>query len=127
MSAVLALKNAGVLARKGEAAPALVKASFNDPSLAWGGGDEGAAPAVTWEDTPAAGLTPLAAPRLRAETVTEGTAVIRVGPRRPHPRQAFTARLPLHQHRRLKEESRRAGRPMVALVCEALEKFLNSD
>lgn len=120
MSAMIALKTTGLLARKGEAAPSLVKAAFNDPSLAWGG-ERPQAP-LTWEDSPAAGLTPLrpaAKRKARADTKQKAR-----GPRGP--RHAFTARLPMPLYRRLKEEAERTGRPMSHLVAEALGQSLGA-
>ncbi|MFA7429752.1 MAG: hypothetical protein WCZ23_06325 [Rhodospirillaceae bacterium] len=134
MSGLVALKTTGLLARKGEAAPAMVKATFTDPALAWGGEREHAP--MTWENTPAAGLTPHPAvphpvarhPVARRPKVVE----LAVAPA-PVPaakakargaRHAFTARLPMALYRRLKEESARTGRPMTHLVAEALGKVL---
>lgn len=116
MSALIALKTTGLLARKGEASPSLVKAAFNDPALAWGG-ERPHAP-LTWEDSPAAGLTPLRPPA-KARPAPKRKAQ---GPRGP--RHAFTARLPMPLYRRLKEEAARTGRPMSHLVAEALGQRL---
>lgn len=125
MSVMIALKATGLLARKGEAAPAMIKAAFNDPALAWGG-ERDHAP-MTWENTPAAGLTPHPVARRPVIPQQEAPPVAAHKPKRAGPkgvRHAFTARLPMPLYRRLKEESARTGRPMTHLVAEALGQAL---
>jgi hypothetical protein len=118
---MVALKPSGLLARKGEAAPALVKAAFNDPALAWGGERERAP--MNWDDTPAAGLTPLPTPAVRKKAAPKAAPSPQAS-RLPRARHAFTARLPMPLYRRLKEEAARTGRPMTHLVAEALGQAL---
>ncbi|MGC2855848.1 hypothetical protein ACM64Y_10275 [Novispirillum sp. DQ9] len=126
MSALVALKTSGLLARKGEATPALVKAAFNDPALAWG--DDRAHAPMTWEDSPAAGLTPLRAVRPAPAAAAAPGPARKKAPAKAKavrgPRHAFTARLPMPLYRRLKEEAARSGRPMTQLVAEALGQRL---
>ncbi len=131
MSVMVALKTTGLLARKGEAAPAMLKAAFNDPALAWGG-ERDHAP-MTWENTPAAGLTPHRVVRRPVVVPKEGVPQEAAPPveapkaKRSRPRgvrHAFTARLPMPLYRRLKEEAARTGRPMTHLVAEALGQAL---
>lgn len=117
MTLMSALKSTGLLARKGEAAPSLERASFNDPSLAWGNEAPVPPPTLVWprmarRSAPAAVLSDREAERGAAS------------PRLPGPRQAFTARLPVSLHQRLKTASARTGRPMTHLVAEALERWM---
>lgn len=125
MSVQVPLKATGLLARKGEAAPAMLEAAFNDPGLAWAGECDHAP--MTWENTPAAGLTPH---RVARRPVAVPQDVLPVASQKPDAarpkgaRHAFTARLPMPLYCRLKKESARTGRSMTHLVAEALGRVL---
>jgi hypothetical protein len=116
----MAALSAGLLARKGEARPAMRRA--DTLSALASAGD-----ALGWNDmgdgAPPAALPPVLAARERLAVELEATPTPRAATLPPGKRVAFTLRLDGERHRRLRQAAAAGGVSAQALLTEALDRL----
>ncbi|MBY9062174.1 hypothetical protein K7957_04435 [Sphingomonas yunnanensis] len=116
----IAALSAGLLARKGEARPAMRRA--DTLSALASAGD-----ALGWndlgEDAPPAALPPVLAARERLVAELDKVPTPRVATLSPGKRVAFTLRLDGDRHRRLRQAAAARGVSAQVLLSEALDRL----